>query len=69
MLTGPNGAAITGVRVTKPNGKSYIYYYRCTIYNTKGHPRHRVSERAIDEQFVTLFRRIRQPDEVRHYIR
>jgi hypothetical protein len=66
MTCGHCGNLITGERVNKPSGKSYVYY-RCTMYNTQGHPRTRLPEHRIDEQFLSLFQSIRQPDEVRDW--
>ncbi len=63
ITCGHCGNVITGERVTKPSGKSYVYY-RCSMYNLKDHPRHRVSEADLDRQFQAIFERIRQPDDV-----
>ncbi|MFH1919938.1 MAG: zinc ribbon domain-containing protein [Planctomycetota bacterium] len=43
-------------------GKEYVYY-RCTRYNTAGHPRVRISEADLDRQILALFDRMRIEDE------
>jgi DNA invertase Pin-like site-specific DNA recombinase len=58
------GNLVTGERVTKANGREYVYY-RCTMYSAPGHPRHRLPQRKIEEQVLDLFKRIRQPEQVR----
>lgn len=60
------GNLVTGERVSKPDGREYVYY-RCTMYNAPGHPRHRLPERKIDEQVFDLFGRLRQPEQVREW--
>ncbi len=47
---------------TKAGPKEYRYY-RCARYNTKDHPKTRVNENALDEQVLTLFRRMNVEDE------
>lgn len=56
---------ITGekkIKKTKTGDREYVYY-RCTKYNSAGHPRTRLSESTLDEQIVTLFARLRVDDE------
>jgi site-specific DNA recombinase len=61
------GNLITGEQITKKSsGKEYVYY-RCTMYNTAGHPRIRVTERQLDEQVLAVFKSIEQPDQVRDW--
>ncbi len=61
------GHPITGESVIKPDtGKEYIYY-RCSRYNVKGHPRVRLTEAILDEQILSLFARLRQPESVRDW--
>ena len=61
------GNLVTGERVTKKStGKQYVYY-RCTMYNKGDHPRSRVTEQELDEQMLSVFRAIRQPEEVRDW--
>lgn len=58
------GNLITGEQVIKPKtGKSYVYY-RCTVSRLNGHPRHRVTEAQLDEQILSVFRSIQQPEDV-----
>ena len=47
-------------------GKEYIYY-RCSRYNTKGHPRIRLNESKLDEQILALLARLKQPEPVRDW--
>lgn len=55
---------------TSPDGTVREYsYYRCSQYNRPGHPRVRVPERAINDQFLALFDRLRIGNaEVRQWI-
>lgn len=59
------GHPVTGERKTKQTKlgpKDYIYY-RCSRYNTPGHPRHRLAEAELDGQVLAMFDRIRIKDE------
>ncbi len=59
------GNLITGEQIIKTQtGKAYVYY-RCTVSRLKNHPRHRVTEAQLDEQILSVFRSIQQPEEVR----
>jgi len=59
------GNLITGEQIIKPQtGKQYIYY-RCTVSRLGDHPRHRVTEAQLDEQILSVFRSIQQPEDVR----
>ena len=60
------GGTITGESVVKKStGKEYVYY-RCSLYNTTGHPRVRLNEDKIDQQLLALFDKMRlQSDEER----
>lgn len=61
------GNLVTGEQVVKKaTGKQYVYY-RCTMYNVGDHPRVRVTEAELDRQVLTVFRSIRQPDDVRNW--
>jgi site-specific DNA recombinase len=64
------GGVITGEAVLKKQtGKTYIYY-RCSNYKRiEGHPNVRQTEADLDDQILDLFRRIRQPEEVRDLFR
>ncbi len=66
------GSFITGenrIKKTK-NGEREYHYYRCSRYNSKGHPRIRLTEAALDEQVMAMFSRIRIDDEeVRDWFR
>jgi site-specific DNA recombinase len=62
------GRPITGEAVTKKStGKQYVYY-RCSQYNSPGHPRRRVSEHDLDRQLLAIFDRMRiGDDDVRRF--
>lgn len=61
------GSLITGEKVfKKSSGKEYVYY-RCMMYNKGDHPRTRVTEQELDEQVLSIFRAIRQPEAVRDW--
>ncbi len=61
------GNLITGEHVVKAStGKAYVYY-RCTVSRLGDHPRTRVTERELDVQILSVFRSIRQPEEVRQW--
>ncbi|MCG8615354.1 MAG: recombinase family protein, partial [Desulfobacterales bacterium] len=66
------GSFITGekrIKKTKSGEKEY-HYYRCSRYNSEGHPRIRLTEAALDQQVMDLFKRIRiQDKEVREWFR
>jgi site-specific DNA recombinase len=52
------GHVVTGERtVKKSTGKPYLYY-RCSVYNSPGHPRVRVSEKSLNQSFLTVFDRL-----------
>ena len=66
------GHPITGERKTKQtkSGETEYVYYRCSLYNTKGHPRVRLAEAKIDEQVLALLDRLRIEDvDVREWFR
>ena len=70
ITCGHCGSPITGELKTKTTrtGRKQYRYYRCSKYNTKGHPRVRVRERDLDQQILGLFARIRiQDDKVRDW--
>jgi DNA invertase Pin-like site-specific DNA recombinase len=53
------GGTITGESVTKKStGKEYVYY-RCSLYNTPGHPRVRLNEEKLDRQLLALYDKMR----------
>lgn len=58
-------------RKTSPDGTIREYsYYRCSQYNRPGHPRVRLPERAINDQFLELFDRLHiASPEVREWIK
>ncbi|MFI4855558.1 MAG: hypothetical protein ACIAQF_11345 [Phycisphaerales bacterium JB065] len=58
-------------RKTSPDGTVREYsYYRCSQYNRTGHPRVRLPERAINDQFLDLFDRLHiASPEVREWIK
>ncbi len=58
-------------RKTSPDGTVREYsYYRCSQYNRPGHPRVRLPERAINDQFLELFDRLHiASPEVREWIK
>ena len=61
------GNVVTGESVVKKStGKEYVYY-RCTMYNTDGHPRVRLTEAQLDQQVLAVFERIKQPEVVRDW--
>ncbi len=61
------GNLITGEQVVKKStGKQYVYY-RCTMYNVGDHPRIRVTEADLDKQMLTVFRSVRQSDDMRDW--
>lgn len=50
------------------SGERHYVYYRCSQYNTKGHPRARVTETELDRQILGVFRQIRiEDDNVRQW--
>jgi len=50
---------VTGESVVKKTtGKEYVYY-RCSLYNTPGHPRVRLSEEKLDRQLLSIFDKMR----------
>ena len=59
------GNYITGEQVRKKtkSGENLHVYYRCSRYQSEGHPRVRVREADIDEQILQMFREIRIEDE------
>ena len=59
------GNPITGELKTKKTraGEKVYVYYRCTRYNSPGHPRVRVKEEELEQQVLGLFSRIRIQDE------
>ncbi|MCP4191768.1 MAG: recombinase family protein [Planctomycetaceae bacterium] len=59
------GNFITGEQVRKKtkNGENLHVYYRCSRYQTKGHPRVRVKEADIESQVLDLFKAIRIEDD------
>ena len=64
---GHRNCIVTGESVVKKStGREYVYY-RCTMYNTPGHPRVRLTEKQIDKQMLDVFARIKQPDTVRDW--
>lgn len=66
------GHPITGERKTKQtkSGERQYVYYRCTYYNTEGHPRIRVTEAEFDRQVLAVFDRMRiDVDEIREWFR
>jgi site-specific DNA recombinase len=65
------GSTITGELKTKKTraGEKDYAYYRCSRYNTSGHPRVRLTEGDLDKQVLALFKRMRVEDErVRDWI-
>lgn len=66
ITCGHCGHTITGEVKTKhtKSGETHYRYYRCTKYNTKGHPRVRLREQDLDQQVLDMFSRIRidKPD-------
>jgi hypothetical protein len=58
------GRPVTGERKIKhtKHGEQAYVYYRCTRYNTDGHPRLRVREADLDREIISLFERIRIKD-------
>lgn len=72
MTCGHCGRVITGERITKntKNGKRRYVYYRCSRYNTEGHPRVRLPEKELTRQLMAIFDSIRiQDDSVREWFR
>ncbi len=65
IACGHCGRPITGEIIQKnfSTGTKYYRYYRCAGYTTDGHPRVRLSERALDEQMLALFDMLRIQDE------
>jgi site-specific DNA recombinase len=66
------GHPITGERKTKQtkSGERQFVYYRCTYYNTEGHPRYRVTEADLDRQVLAVFDRMRIDDDaIREWFR
>lgn len=52
------GHVVTGEQVVKKStGKPY-FYYRCSVYNAPGHPRVRVSEKFLNQSFLSIFDRL-----------
>lgn len=65
ITCGHCGHPITGERKfkkTKTGEREYVYY-RCTRYNTAGHPRVRLQETELDRQVMALFESMRIDDE------
>ncbi len=53
--------------VKKTTGKEYVYY-RCSQYNSPGHPRVRLNEEKIDLQMLAIFDKMRiESDDVREW--
>ena len=70
ITCGHCGHAITGERKVKKTakGEKEYVYYRCSMYNTPGHPRVRVKEARLDEQIVSIFNGMKiADDEVREW--
>jgi DNA invertase Pin-like site-specific DNA recombinase len=64
------GRPITGEVIKKQSkrGVKHYRYYRCSDYNATGHPRIRLQEKALDEQMLGLFDKLRIEDEkLRHW--
>lgn len=58
MRCGHCGHFITGEKKLKTSRDGTVReysYYRCTHYSSKGHPRIRVSEAVVEQQFLALF--------------
>jgi site-specific DNA recombinase len=62
ITCGHCGRPITGEVIRKRSGKSYRYY-RCAGYNSKSHPRVRLTEAELDQQMLSLFEKLRIQDE------
>ena len=57
------GHTITGESVVKKStGKEYVYY-RCSLYNTPGHPRFRIAKEKLDRQLLSIFDKMRIEDD------
>jgi len=71
IACGHCGHPITGevkVKKAKAGPKEYVYY-RCTKYNSAGHPRVRLTEAQLDKQMLALFEKIRiDDDECRDWV-
>jgi len=65
IACGHCGQPITGELKTKKTqaGEKEYAYYRCSRYNTPGHPRIRVTEAALDKQVLAMFAKMRIEDE------
>ena len=64
IVCGHCGHPVTGelkVKKTKSGERQYTYY-RCTKYNTAGHPRVRVTEAELGAQMLALFDKIKIKD-------
>jgi len=59
------GNFVTGEKVRKKtkHGENVHVYYRCSRYQSKGHPRVRVKEADIESQVLDLFKAIRIEDD------
>jgi len=66
MICGHCGRPIVVEVKTKhtKSGPREYRYYRCAQYNTKGHPRVRVSEADLDGQVLALFDKMKMQDEL-----
>jgi site-specific DNA recombinase len=65
ITCGHCGHVVTGEKKRKrlADGSERMYsYYRCTHYNRSGHPRARLTEAEIDQQFLDLFHGLRIDD-------
>jgi len=65
ITCGHCGHPITGelkIKKTKAGEKEYAYY-RCTRYNTAGHPRVRTTEAQLDRQMLAIFAKLQIEDE------
>ena len=62
------GHTVTGESVVKKTtGKEYVSY-RCSLYNTPGHPRVRLSEEKLDRQLLTILDKMRiESDDCREW--
>ncbi|MGB1123678.1 MAG: recombinase zinc beta ribbon domain-containing protein [Phycisphaeraceae bacterium] len=64
ITCGHCGSPITGECKTKKtkSGEKHYRYYRCSKYNTPGHPRIRLREAELDQQVLDLFDKIKIDD-------
>lgn len=64
ITCGHCGRAVTGERIRKrmKSGDRFYTYYRCSAYNSAGHPRTRVTEAKLDADVLALFGRLRIED-------